>query len=162
RRKFRSPVQIPSSVLTCTSRTPSPSSSRAYSPASWSTVTCPRPRRGSGRYPTHASVLTTAPGRVAGTTVASTSSAAPHRPPPPPRRPPRTRPRPVSRPSPRGPGGRSVAPVPCPLALFARRRGGSAGSVCTTPFFPRVLVHLVGLGDRAGQRRSVGPRQGAD
>jgi hypothetical protein len=31
RRKFRKPVQIPSMVLQCTSRTPSPSSSRAYS-----------------------------------------------------------------------------------------------------------------------------------
>jgi hypothetical protein len=29
--------------------------------------------------------------------------------------------------------------------LFARRRGGSSGSRCASPFFPRVLVRLVGL-----------------
>src|ERR1700757_5000318 len=40
-------------------------------------------------------------------------------------------------------GGRSVAKVPCPLRPLARRRGGSMGSSCGIPFFPRVLVHLV-------------------
>lgn len=33
RRKFRNPVHIPFIVFTCTSRPPSPSSSRAHSPA---------------------------------------------------------------------------------------------------------------------------------
>src|SRR5271157_2727505 len=76
RRKFRSPVQIPSMVLQCTSRTPSPSSSRAYSPWLWLTVACQRPRRASGLYPLHSSVYTIAPGLVAGRTVASTNSSA--------------------------------------------------------------------------------------
>src|SRR5262245_24581149 len=155
RRKFRSPVQTPSSVFTCTSRMPSPSSSRAYSPAWWLTVTCPRPCRGSGLYPTHSSVFTTAPGFVAGSTVAPTSSADPHR------CPTRNHTRPVSRPYTPGTGGRSVSQVPWPRRLLARRRGGSAGSVCGTPFFPRVLVHLVGLGGVVRQRGAVGPRQAA-
>src|SRR5215218_7994419 len=43
RRKFRSPVQSPSSVLQCTSRTPSPSSSRAHSRSAWQTVAWRRP-----------------------------------------------------------------------------------------------------------------------
>jgi hypothetical protein len=38
------------------------------------------------------------------------------------------------------------------LAWFARLRGGSSGSACGTPFFPRVLVHLVGLGVVVRQR----------
>src|SRR5205823_5727888 len=109
RRKFRSPVQIPSRVLQCTSRTPPPSSSRAHSPRLWLTVACPRPHRASGG----------------------------------------------------GPGGGWGAQVPWPTSWFARRRGGSAGSVCGTPFFPRVLVHLVGLGAVVRQGRAVRPGQGA-
>jgi hypothetical protein len=31
---------------------------------------------------------------------------------------------------------------------------------CGTPFFPRVLKHLVGLGRRIGQRRSIEPLEG--
>lgn len=54
-----------------------------------------------------------------------------------------------------------MAKFPCPRFLFARRRGGSAGSGCGTPFFPRVLEHLVGLGFRPGDppgrlRRGLG------
>jgi len=33
--------------------------------------------------------------------------------------------------------------------------------VCGTPFFPRILVHLVGLGLVIGQRRVAGGGQGA-
>jgi hypothetical protein len=150
RRKFRSPVQIPSIVLQCTSRTPSPSSSRANSPRLWLTVACPRPRRPSGLYPFQSSVNTIAAGLVAGRTVASTNSADPLR------WPTRVQSRPLCRPTTPGTGGRSVSQVPWPLAWFARRRGGSSGSVCGTPFFPRVLVHLVGLGLVVRQRRAVG------
>jgi hypothetical protein len=39
--------------------------------------------------------------------------------------------------------------------LFARRRGGSDGSRCGSPFFPRVLVHLVGLDVPVLQRVEV-------
>jgi len=49
-----------------------------------------------------------------------------------------------------------LSQVPCPNALLARRRGGSSGSVCGTPFFPRVLVHLVGLDRAVGQRGGPG------
>jgi hypothetical protein len=52
-------------------------------------------------------------------------------------------------------GGRSVANVPWPRRRLPRRRGGSAGSTCGTPFFPRVLVHLVGLDGRVAQRVAV-------
>src|SRR4051812_15697793 len=84
RKKFRSPVHSPSRVLQCTSRTPSPSSSRAHSPAPWLTVAWPRPAASSGLYPFHSSVYTIAPDCVRGTTVWSTSSAAPLRRPAPP------------------------------------------------------------------------------
>lgn len=43
-----------------------------------------------------------------------------------------------------------MAKFPCPRRLFARRRGGSAGYGCRTPFFPRILEHLVRLGFRPG------------
>jgi hypothetical protein len=155
RRKFRNPVQIPSIVLQCTSRTPSPSSSRANSPRLWSTVACPRPLRASGLYPFQSSVYTIAPGSVAGRTVASTSSADPLR------WPTLSQSRPLSRPVTPGTGGRSVSQVPWPLAWLARRRGGSSGSVCGTPFFPRVLVQLVGLGVVVRQRHAVGVGQRA-
>src|SRR3954447_10984930 len=146
RRKFRSPVQIPSSVLQCTSRMPSPSSSRANSPRLWFTVARPRSPRSSGLYPFHSSVYTIAPGTVAGRTVASTSSAELLR------RPTRNHTRPLARPTTPGTGGRSVSQVPWPLAWLARRRGGSSGSSCVAPFFPRVLVHLVGFGSVVRQR----------
>src|SRR5208337_202671 len=146
---------IPSMELQCTSRTPSPSSSRAYSPWFWLTVACPRPRRASGLYPLHSSVYTIAPGLVAGRTVVSTDSSARLR------CPTRAHSRPLVRPTVAGTGGRSVSQVPWPLAWFARRRGGSSGSVCGTPFFPRVLVHLVGLGLIVRQRRAVRGGQGA-
>lgn len=47
-----------------------------------------------------------------------------------------------------------MAKFPCPRPLFARRRGGSAGSGCGAPFSPRVPEHLVGLG--------FGPGDGPD
>jgi hypothetical protein len=50
---------------------------------------------------------------------------------------------PDSRPTTPAIGGRSVSKVPWPLRSLARRRGGSLGSSCGLPFFPRVLVHLV-------------------
>src|SRR5512135_612395 len=155
RRKFRSPVQIPSMVLQCTSRTPSPSSSRANSPRLWLTVAGPRPRRPRGLYPVQSSGYTIAPGWVAGRTGASTRSADPLR------CPTRNHTRPLRRPTTPGTGGRSVAQVPWPWAWFARRRGGSSGSVGGPPSFPRVLVHLVGFGLVVRQRRAVGGGQGA-
>src|SRR3954469_7666849 len=154
RRKFRSPVQVPSSVLQWTSRTPSPSSSRANSPRLWLTVAWPRPRRPSGLYPFQSSVYTIAPGTVAGRTVASTNSADPLR------WPTLSQSRPLSRPVTPGTGGRSVSQVPWPLAWFARRRGGSSGSVCGTPFFPRILVGLVGLQDLVIQGHPVAVPEG--
>src|SRR5712691_45234 len=53
---------------------------------------------------------------------------------------------PVSRPSVPTIGGRSLAYVPCPRAVLARRRGGSAGSRCGSLFSPRVLVQLIRFG----------------
>jgi hypothetical protein len=40
---------------------------------------------------------------------------------------------------------------------LARRRGGSAGSSCGIPFFPRVLIHLVGLDHGIAQGVAVQP-----
>ena len=48
-----------------------------------------------------------------------------------------------------------MSKVPWPLRLLARRRGGSSGSSCGIPFFPRVLVHLVGLDYVVVQRVAV-------
>jgi hypothetical protein len=62
---------------------------------------------------------------------------------------------PDSRPTTPATGGRSVAKVPWPLRLWARRRGGSSGSAGGRPFFPRVLIHLIGLDHRAVQRVAV-------
>ena len=45
--------------------------------------------------------------------------------------------------------GRSLALVPRPGALVARRRGGSATSRWGVLFFPRVLIEGVGFNDRA-------------
>ena len=45
------------------------------------------------------------------------------------------------------------------MARFARRLGGSSGSVCGIPFFPRILVQLVGLGPVVRQGRAVGGGQ---
>jgi hypothetical protein len=45
--------------------------------------------------------------------------------------------------------------VPWPTAWLARRLGGSSSSGCRTPFFPRVLEHLVGLDRRVSQRRPI-------
>jgi hypothetical protein len=50
-----------------------------------------------------------------------------------------------------------LAKVPWPRRLLARRRGGSAGSSCGMPFFPRILVHLVGLDHGVIQRVAVQP-----
>src|SRR5258707_7236752 len=64
RRNVLTPVHVPSIVLQCTSRSPSPSASIAQvllGPV-WFTVTCTRPCRPSTRlYPTHSSVFTTVP-----------------------------------------------------------------------------------------------------
>src|SRR3954453_8265258 len=68
---------------------------------------------------------------------------------------------PDSRPTTPAIGGRSVSKVPWPLRLLARRLGGSSGSSCGIPFFPRVLVHLIGLGLVVRQRRVVGGGQRA-
>jgi hypothetical protein len=100
-------------------------------------------------------VFTTAPDSVAGTTVAPTNSAAPHL------RPTRSQSRPLPRPTTPGTGGRSVSQVPCPRRWLPRRLGGSLGAGCGTPFFPRVLVHLVGLGGGVQQRGAVGAGQRA-
>src|SRR5712692_403235 len=53
---------------------------------------------------------------------------------------------PVSRPTVPTIGGRSLAYVPWPWALLARRRGGSAGSRCGSLFSPRVLIQLIRFG----------------
>src|ERR671932_190311 len=60
RRKVRTPVQMPSSVLSCTSRMPSPSSSRAHSrwPAVGQPVGWLRPVAGKWSYACHSSVST--------------------------------------------------------------------------------------------------------
>jgi hypothetical protein len=50
--------------------------------------------------------------------------------------------------------GRSLAKVPCPFRLLARRRGGSSGSGWGVLVFPRVLVPCVGLKGRAGHDAS--------
>src|SRR6185369_6792619 len=146
RRKFRSPVHNPSLVLLWTSRIPSPSSSRAHSrcPGVWQTVAWPRPRSGRCAYAAHSSVYTTAPSAVLSSTTRSSvaRSASP------------ITSRcacPVWRPTTPATGGRSVSYVPCPRRLLARRRGGSPGSRCGSPFFPRILVHLVRLDLRVGQ-----------
>lgn len=55
----------------------------------------------------------------------------------------RRRQSPVCRPTVPKMGGRSLAYVPRPRCLFARRRGESDGAVCSSPFFPRVLKHFV-------------------
>src|SRR5262245_53234547 len=64
---------------------------------------------------------------------------------------------PDSRPTTPAIGGRSFANVPWPRRRLARRRGGSAGSSCRMPFFPRVLVQLVGLDHGVAQRVAVQP-----
>src|SRR5260221_13217429 len=50
---------------------------------------------------------------------------------------------PVSRPTVPTIGGRSLAYVPCPRALLARRRGGLVGSRWGSLFFPRILIQLI-------------------
>jgi hypothetical protein len=51
-------------------------------------------------------------------------------------------------------GGRSLAKVPGPFRLLARRRGGSSGSGWGVLVFPRVLVQFVGLKGSAGHDAS--------
>ena len=138
RRKFRSPVHSPSSVFTWTSRTPSPSSSRAHSPAAWQTTFRAQPVSAIRSYPRQSSVLTTAGGSAAPRTTplsVSPSECSVTV----------SRTAPLWRPTTPQIGGRSLSQVPWPGARFPRRRGGSSGSRCGTPFFPRILVHLVGL-----------------
>jgi hypothetical protein len=50
-----------------------------------------------------------------------------------------------------------LAKVPWPRLRFARRRGGSSGSSCRIPFFPRILVHLIGLDHGVAQRVAIQP-----
>ena len=131
RRKFRRPVQIPSIVFVWTSRMPSPSSSRAHSrcPGVWPTVAWARPVAGRRSYARHSSVLTVASDRVWASTkgckVARSLWSQICK-----------RICPLSRPTTPAIGTRSVSQLPCPRALFARRRGGSAGSRCLRPFSP--------------------------
>src|SRR3954451_12529340 len=146
--RIATPVHNPSGVLSWTSRIPSPSSSRAHSPAVWQTVACDRPIAGSPLYPHHSSVKTLAIGQVARITTPrsvspSVCSATVSRTFPP------------SRPTTPQTGGRAFSQVPCPRALLPRRRGGSSGSVCGTPFFPRILVRLVRLHGPVVQRHPV-------
>src|SRR5919199_146511 len=131
RRKFRNPGQIPSIVLSWTSRTPSPSSSRAHSrrPDVWQTVGWARPVEARRSYACHSSVLTVASGCVWASTkgcrVARSLWLHTWR-----------RIWPLSRPTMPAIGTRSVSQLPCPRALFARPRGGSRGSGCLWPFSP--------------------------
>src|SRR5262245_1345614 len=149
RRKLRSPCHSPSQVLLCTSLMPSPSASHAHSlaPGVWQHVWCARPLAATRAYPPHSSLNNVTPGRVmrsmnpcsvSASTVSATNRCA----------------SPVCRPTRPTTGGRSVAKVPCPRALLARGRGGSAGSWCGLPFFPRVLEHLVGFDLGIRQRRT--------
>src|SRR4051812_23065486 len=150
RSRFRSPVQMPSIVLQCASRTPSPSSSRAYSGFGRAclTFTRVRPADGSRSYATHSSVWTVHPSAVNPTTSGCSVARSC-------RRVTASRTFPVSRPTTPSTGGRSSSHVPCPRTGLARRRGGSAGEACRSPFFPRVLVHLVGLDVPVRQGRAV-------
>src|SRR5918912_3088487 len=131
RRKLRNPVQIPSSVLSWTSRIPSPSASRAHSrwPGVWQTVASARPVAGRWLYACHSSVLTVAAGRVCASTKGCkvARSLWSHT---------CKRIWPLSRPTTPAIGTRSVSQAPCPRVLFARRRGGSTGSACLRPFSP--------------------------
>src|ERR687886_492405 len=131
RRKLRKLVHRPSIVLSWTSRTPSPSSSRAHSrwPGVWQTVACVRPVAGRWLYACHSSVLTVASGRVWLSTTGSKVARSLCR---------QTCRRIWSlvRPTTPAIGTRSVSQLPCPRALFARRRGGSRGSACLRPFSP--------------------------
>src|SRR3972149_676872 len=146
RRKLRKPVQVPSKVLLWTSRIPSPSSSRAHSrwPGVWHTWPSPRPVSGTWLYACHSSVYSIVPSPVVRSTkfwsVSRSACLTTSR-----------RTCPESRPTTPATGGRSFSHVPCPRTLLPRRRGGSSGSGCGIPFFPRILVHLVGLRDRIGQ-----------
>src|SRR4051794_32178468 len=152
-RKFRIPVHSPSSVLTWISRAPSPSSSRAHSRSAWHTVDRVRPIPGSPLYPCHSSVLTAAIGHVARLTTRRNVSPSD-------RSVTVSRRVPLSRPTTPHTGGRSLSHVPWPRTLFARRRGGSSGAGCGTPFFPRVLVRLVGLQHLVIQRHPVAVPEG--
>src|ERR671932_1295197 len=131
RRKVRTPVQMPSSVLSCTSRMPSPSSSRAHSrwPAVWQTVGWLRPVAGKWSYACHSSVFTVAPGWVCcstkGCNVARSLWWQTW-----------SRIWPLVRLTTPAIGTRSVSQLPCPRVLFARRRGGSKGSQGLRPFSP--------------------------
>src|SRR3954453_2722385 len=70
------------------------------------------------------------------------------------------RPSPDPRPTTPATGGRSLSKVPWPRRLLARRRGGSSGSSRATPFFPRVLVHLIGLDALVPQRVTIQTQSG--
>src|ERR687886_1588695 len=131
RRKLRTPVQIPSSVLSWTSRIPSPSASRPppRRPGVWQTVGWERPVAGRWSYACHSSVLTVAPGCVCAATNGCRVARSLwwHT---------RRRIWPLARPTTPAIGTRSVSHEPCPRVLFPRRRGGSAASGCLRPFSP--------------------------
>src|SRR5262245_31075222 len=136
-----------------TSRSPSPSSSRAHSPATWQTAARDRPIFGNPLYPHHSSVLTVTIGQLARRTTVSKVSPSECSVT-------LSRIAPLSRPTTPQTGGRSFSHVPCPGRALARRRGGSSGSRCGTPFFPRILVGLVGLQHRVIQRHDVAVAEG--
>src|SRR5262249_12963434 len=140
-------------VLTWTSRIPSPSSSLAHSPATWQTAARDRPIAGNPLYPHHSSVLTVTMGQLARRTTAFNVSPSD-------RSVTLRRIAPLSRPATPQTGGRSFSHVPCPGRALARRSGGSSGSVCGTPFFPRILVGLIGLQHRVIQRHDVAVAEG--
>jgi hypothetical protein len=116
----------------------SPSSSRAHSPSAWHTADRGRCIAGRPSYAAHSSVFTCVVGSVARLTTRSSVGPSEF---------PTTvsLTAPLSRPATPQTGGRSLAYVPWPRRLFARRRGGSPGSRCGSPFFPRVLVRLIRL-----------------
>src|SRR5262249_25689193 len=138
RREFRGPVHSRSGVLTWTSRIPSPSSSRAHSPAAWPNVARFRPISGGPLYPQHSPVSITTIGRLARRTTASTASPSG-------RSVTVNQSRPLSRPTAPRIGDRSLSQLPCPGAALARHRGGPPGVAIRHALSPCVPVGLVGL-----------------
>src|SRR5574338_594530 len=132
--KVRNRAHKPSMVLTCTSRTPSPSSSRAHSrtPGAWHTVLCTRPLDATQLYPCHSSLLKVVAAALAASPSERNSAVLLCS---------NTRRRicPLVRPTTPPTGGRSLSQVPCPRRLLARRRGGEAGSAWRWPFCPALI-----------------------
>lgn len=152
RRKFLSPVQIPSGVFQCTSR---PRPRRRPAPAPAARV---RPSR-ARTHPTAAARTPPTrpcrpPPRAGPPRTAETGSASPER------GATRRRIRPLTRPTAPGTGGRSTSHGPRPRHLIGAppRRVTRAG--VRPPLFSRVLVQLVGLDLAIRQRRGVAMGQG--